>query len=92
MVRGGSLALAWLGWGWGDIGCFTRATTERKLSGFVANYLGISYSCFYNELMYISMSVLHRYTVYISKLITCFNPLFVSINKVSVLMTVFWVF
>lgn len=36
------------------------------------------------------MSVLHRYTVHFSKLITCFNPLFVSVNKVTVLMTVFW--
>lgn len=39
--------------------------------------------------MYISMSVLHRYTVCFSKPITSFNPLFVSVNKVTVLMTVF---
>ena len=40
--------------------------------------------------MYINMSVLYRYTVCFSKLITWFNPLFVSVNKVTVLMTVFW--
>lgn len=34
-------ALAWLGWGWGEIGCFTGVTTERKLSGSIANYQGI---------------------------------------------------
>lgn len=68
---------------------------KRKLSGSVVNYQGISqppqpnFSRFYDELMYINMSVLRRYTVRFGELIKWFNPVFVSVNKVTVLMTAF---
>ncbi|XP_040435846.1 cocaine- and amphetamine-regulated transcript protein isoform X1 [Falco naumanni] len=40
-IQGSGTSLAGVGLA-GEIGCFTGATTERKLSGSVANYQGIS--------------------------------------------------